>query len=74
MATRRTGGSRGNAETLRRYWSTGKGAAKIRWGTSGDFRRCRKNLQKYMGPKAAGYCARLHKRNTGMWPGDRRNR
>jgi hypothetical protein len=69
MARRaRTGAS------LRRYWSTGAGARKIRWGTSGDYTRCVKHLTKYMGPRARGYCANLHHRNTGMWPGDRRNR
>lgn len=64
----------GSASTLRAYWSSGKGAAKIRWGTSGDYSRCVKATRKYMGPRAKGYCANLHKRNTGMWPGDRRNR
>jgi outer membrane biosynthesis protein TonB len=62
------------AERLRRYWSSGKGAAKIRWNTPSDWRRCYRQLRKYMGLRARGYCARLHRRNTGMWPGDRRNR
>lgn len=30
----------GDAERLRRYWTTGPGALKIRWNTPGDFRRC----------------------------------
>lgn len=73
MATRRTSGSRGNAETLRRYWSTGKGAAKIRWGTPGDWTRCNRLLSKYMGARAKGYCQLLHKRNTGVYTGSRAN-
>ncbi|HEY5881436.1 MAG TPA: hypothetical protein VIU11_21180, partial [Nakamurella sp.] len=64
-----------NAEKLRRYWSIGgKGGAKIRWGTGSDFTRCVKYLRKYLGGRAKGYCANMHKRNTGMWPGDKRNR
>ncbi|MFC9941250.1 hypothetical protein [Nocardiopsis alba] len=67
--------TRGSAESLRRYWSTGEGGrTKIRWGTSGDYRRCVRHLTKYMGPRARGYCANLHRRNVGYWPGDRRNR
>lgn len=59
--------NRGNAETLRRYWTTGKGAAKIRWGTPGDWNRCVRATSKFMGPRAKGYCNLLHKRATGMW-------
>lgn len=62
------------AEKLRRYWSTGKGAAKIKWHLPGDWRRCYKHLRKYMGLRAKGYCQNLHKRNNGFWTGDRRNR
>jgi hypothetical protein len=65
--------NRGNAETLRRYWSTGKGAAKIRWGTPGDWTRCNRALSKYMGARAKGYCQLLHKRNTGAFTGSRAN-
>jgi hypothetical protein len=61
------------AEKLRRYWSTGKGALKLRWGTPGDWKRCYRHLIKYMGVRAKGYCQNLHKRNTGVWTGDRRN-
>lgn len=58
---------RGNANTLRRYWERGKGGAKIRWGTGGDFNRCVRAVSKYVrDPK--GYCALRHKRATGMWP------
>ena len=64
----------GNAEDLRRYWTRGKGAAKIRWGTAGDWTRCVRNLSKYMGPRAKGYCSLRHKEVTGMWTGDKRHR
>lgn len=66
--------NRGGAEKLRRYWLYGKGAAKIRWNTPGDWTRCVRNLSKYMGPRAKGYCALRHKEATGMWAGDKRNR
>lgn len=64
---------RGNASTLKRYWGQGRGAAKIRWGSPGDYTRCTKQLHKYLGARAKGYCARLHRERTGVWPGDRRN-
>lgn len=55
-----------NTEKLRRYWLYGKGAAKIRWGTPGAWRRCYRNVVKYMGPKMApGYCTNLSKRLGG---------
>jgi len=62
------------AEKLRRYWTTGKGALKIRWGTPGDWTRCYRQLRKHMGVRAKGYCQNLHKRSTGKWAGDRSNR
>jgi len=62
--------NRGNAEKLRRYWLYGKGAAKIRWNTPGDWTRCYHHLMKYMGPRAKGYCALRHHEATGMWTGD----
>lgn len=61
----------GNVEALREYWTTGKGAAKIRWGTDGSFARCQRLLRKYAlksGFDLDGFCARLHKRATGEWP------
>jgi hypothetical protein len=66
--------NRGNAEELRKYWTRGKGGAKIRWGTPGDWTRCVRNLRKYIGPRAKGYCALRHKEMNGVWPGDRKNR
>lgn len=64
----------GNAERLRQYWLHGPGALKIAWGTPGDWTRCVANLTPHMGARAKGYCNLLHKRATGMYPGDRRNR
>ncbi|MFC8065521.1 hypothetical protein [Streptomyces sp. NPDC057293] len=67
-------GKRGNAETLRRYWSSGgAGGQRIRWGTPGDWTRCNRQLSRYMGARARGYCQLLHRRNTGAYTGDRRN-
>ena len=65
---------RGNAETLRRYWTVGAGAVKIAWNTPGDWTRCVANLTPYMGTRAKGYCNLLHKRATGVYPGDKRNK
>lgn len=58
-------------QRLRDYWTRGEGAAKIRWGTDGDFNRCRTQLAKYVkNPKyLAGTCANLHKVALGVWPG-----
>ena len=65
--------NRGNAEALRRYWTVGKGAAKIRWGTGGDWTRCVRQLSKYLGPRAKGYCALRHHEVTGLWTGDKKH-
>ena len=65
--------NRGNAGELRRYWTKGKGAAKIRWGTPGDWTRCVRQLSKYMGPRAKGYCQLRHKEATGVYTGSRMN-
>lgn len=65
--------NRGNAEELRRYWTIGKGGAKIRWNTPGDWTRCNRQLSKYLGPRAKGYCALRHKEMTGVWPGSKYN-
>lgn len=56
---------------IRRYWTHGKGAAKIKWGAPGDFNRCRKQLSKYVqNPDwLAGLCANMHKEAIGVWPG-----
>lgn len=56
---------------IRRYWVSGKGAGKIRWGVPGDFNRCRSQLAKYVqNPDwLAGLCANMHKEALGVWPG-----
>ena len=55
---------------IRRYWTHGKGAAKIRWGAPGDFNRCRRQLAKYIANPQwlAGTCANMHKEAIGIWP------
>jgi hypothetical protein len=55
-----------STERLKRYWTVGKGAAKIRWGTPGSWRRCYRHLVKYVGPKIApGLCTNLGQRLGG---------
>lgn len=66
--------NRGSAEKLRRYWTVGVGGQKIRWGTSGDFRRCVALLSKHLGIRASGYCANRHKEMNGFWPGSKLNK
>lgn len=56
----------GSAERLRQYWEHGKGALKIRWGTPGDYDRCVRELSKYLGDRAHGYCQLRHMAATGM--------
>lgn len=59
---------------LEKYWKFGKGALKIRWGTTGDWTRCHRNLVKHVGPaRAARICSQWHKDMNGFWPGDKRN-
>ena len=56
---------------IRRYWTHGEGAAKIRWGVPGDFNRCRTQIAKYIANPEwlAGTCANMHKEAIGVWPG-----
>jgi hypothetical protein len=65
--------NRGQAESLRRYWTKGKGALKIRWGTPGDWKRCVRYLSKYLGVRSKGYCQLRHKEATGVYTGSRMN-
>lgn len=59
-----------STERLMRYWAEGPGAAKLRWGTSGDFDRCVVELGKYVPPEQVkGLCSNLHQRATGARPG-----
>ncbi len=62
--------NRGNAERLRRYWTKGEGAAKIRWGTDGDWTRCVAELSEHLGPRAKGYCTLRHHDALGYYPGE----
>jgi len=56
---------------LHHYWTKGKGAAKIRWGTPGDFRRLRRALAKYINPIYLNRTvAQWHKDALGYWPGE----
>lgn len=66
--------NRGQAEKLRKYWTVGAGAAKIRWGTHGDWTRCVEHLTKYLGPRAKGYCSLRHKEMNGYYPGSKLNK
>jgi 2'-5' RNA ligase len=62
--------NRGNAEKLRRWYVHGGGAAKIRWGTEGDFMRCVRIAGKHMTPeRAKGYCNLRHQDAVGAPPG-----
>jgi hypothetical protein len=54
---------------LQRYWLAGKGAAKIRWNTPGDFMRCVRQLTKYFPKDPKGLCNILHTKATGGPPG-----
>ncbi len=67
-------GKGGGVEALMKYWASGEGAAKIRWGTDGAFDRCVRLLNgKVPGNiDVKGLCANLHKRATGEWPAEKR--
>lgn len=56
-----------NTERLMRYWAEGQGSLKIRWSEPGDYDRCLKALEPYVGPAMVhGLCQNLHQRATGM--------
>lgn len=57
------------AKKLRQYWTRGKGALKIRWGTPHDYDRCVKHLSKYVGARSKGLCNVYHRAATGSAPG-----
>lgn len=64
--------NQGDISKLIRYWAHGKGAAKIGWGKPCDFCSCLRQLRKYVPPnQVKGFCARLHRRAMGHWPGPR---
>lgn len=58
---------------LKRYWLTGPGALKIRWGTPGSFDRCVRELKDDFPQDPEGLCANLYHEATGQWPGRRGN-
>lgn len=58
-----------SAARLRKYWTKGPGAAKIRWGTPGDFKRCVTHLREHVGTGAEGLCNVYHRSATGAAPG-----
>ena len=56
-----------NAAKLQAYWTTGKGALKVRWGTPGDLTRAHRHLSKYVGPEMAwGLAQNYHKSLFGV--------
>ncbi|MFG3132865.1 2'-5' RNA ligase family protein [Streptomyces tendae] len=60
---------RGNAEHLRDWYAHGEGAARIGWGSSGDFDRCVALASKHMSPDdAKGYCNLRHHDALGIYP------
>jgi HK97 family phage prohead protease len=54
-------------ERLHEYWVHGEGAAKVAWGTPGDFDRCVAELGKYI-KDPQGYCNLAHHAALGIWP------
>jgi hypothetical protein len=61
--------ARGMPLQLQRYWLLGKGAAKIRWNTPGDFKRCVRALATKFPKNPEGLCNILHTKATGGPPG-----
>jgi hypothetical protein len=60
-----------STERLMKYWTTGAGGLKIRWGEPGDFDRCVRQLREHVPADidVKGLCSNLHKRATGARPG-----
>jgi HK97 family phage prohead protease len=54
-------------ERLHEYWVRGPGAAKIRWGSPGDFDRCVEHISKFI-HDAKGYCNLAHHSALGFYP------
>lgn len=65
----KAGSKNPNAARLRRYWTRGEGALKVKWGTPGDFKRCVRQVRKYVGPMAEGMCSNYHQTALGARPG-----
>lgn len=73
-----TPGNLASIERLMTYWAEGAGAAKIGWGTPGDFFRCTVLIQHAVtdggkpplgDAEVKGLCSNLHRRATGFSPG-----
>lgn len=60
------------AARLRAYWTRGEGAAKIKWGIPGDFKRCVRQLRSKVGERAEGLCNVYHRSALGVAPGQER--
>jgi len=56
------------AATLKEYWVHGLGAAKIAWGTDGDFLRCVRFLEPHV-RDPEGLCNTYHVAALGFPPG-----
>jgi hypothetical protein len=57
-----------NAMKLQAYWTTGKGALKIRWGTKGDLTRAHRHLSKYVGVERSwGLAQKYHHSLFGVY-------
>lgn len=57
-----------NVMKLQAYWTHGKGALKVRWGTPGDLTRAHRHLSKYVGPQRAwGLAQKYHKSLFGVY-------
>ncbi len=64
--------NKGDVSKLIKYWTRGEGRAKIGWGKPCDFCSCVRELAKYVPPaQLKGFCAKLHRRAVGRWPGPR---
>lgn len=59
---------------LKNFWLRGEGAARIRWGTEGSFRRCTSELREHFPSNVEGLCANLYHEATGHWPGEKRDK
>jgi hypothetical protein len=67
-------GHTGSTRRLLSWWVHGEGAAKIRWGTEGDFDRCVRLAEKVFGENGVaidpkGFCSNRHVEATGARPG-----
>ncbi|MBG7704929.1 2'-5' RNA ligase family protein [Streptomyces sp. MC1] len=72
MEAKASGGwdrNKGNAENLRHWYTHGEGAARIGWGSPGDFDRCVAIAGEHMSPEdAKGYCNLRHHDAIGIYP------